>query len=237
MGDFPDWTVPTNIQNPQIDVNVVGGEINANITNAEIDTVIKESKVVLDVTSQRLEFEYVTVNDGRPTPNLAGDLYNYTGIAILHGAQGFIERIEVDLKEEAGINQIVDIYFTYDWRAPFIKVGSFTVEANFSGTKSVLVNYAWSHDTLFVLLKAGATGLLVYADDSEPYFGVTAGPDQVIHAQTWTPHIRIKMYRVKGLSVKSAGETTAYLLGWDNTNNKWVRVRVTEDGKLSAVLG
>ena len=130
MGDFPDWTVPTNIQNPRIDVNVVGGEINANITNAEIDTVIKGSKVVFDVTSQRLEFEYVTVNDGRPTPNLTGDLYDYTGIVILHGAQGFTVQSYGDFEEavKAGVKSevttIIDVRISPDEKVfPFVPPG------------------------------------------------------------------------------------------------------------------
>ncbi|RLC34288.1 MAG: hypothetical protein DRZ76_02985 [Candidatus Nealsonbacteria bacterium] len=49
MADFPDWTVPTNIQNPQIDVNVVGGNINANITNSEIGVNIKGSETTLNI--------------------------------------------------------------------------------------------------------------------------------------------------------------------------------------------
>ena len=237
MGDFPDWTVPTNIQNPQIDVNVVGGEINANITNAEIDTVIKESKVVLDIGDARTRAGQYSLGEEAWEVEYF-DTINYDIAKIIpHGANGHISSISFRVKNEGTEDATFTVYLKTSVEGPVIKEVTITVPAGADGIYGESVNMWWAWDFIVIYIPNPNNPNLKFG------WRTSAPVDTLFkYASGWSVGARsiwvmLDVMTKSKFGVQIGGSVSAILHGFDYTNRINVPVRVTEDGKLLAVLG
>ena len=171
MADFPDWTVPTNIQNPSINVQVQGGNIDANITNALINANIKQSEVTLDVGDLRFRGDEVTLGeDPTASPSVYHALNADECKVIVHGAQGFLESVTIYLRNSGTSDYDVQVELRYHPLGPAVYVYTITVAAGFEGWKSFRPQIYWPWDTICIFLKsAGTDDVSVGAVGGPPY--------------------------------------------------------------------
>ena len=144
MGDFPDWTVPTNIQNPQIDVRVQGGNIDAEITNALLNMNIKQSEVTLEVsqldrTINRVDLGDSLAADGQylspPTTQVAK--------VLLRPGTGVIYTACVWVKNPDTADHTLTISLKQRLDGPAIFSETITIAAGFEGQKCISVGRVW----------------------------------------------------------------------------------------------
>ena len=237
MGDFPDWTVPTNIQNPQIDVNVVGGNINANITNAEIDVNITDSQVVLDVSSSYYASGWKTLANDGDSPESWQDTAIPIGKMFVHGTIGVILQVKVYLKNSDTVSHTVTLRIRETPDGVAIIEKSLTINAGFEGWLTFNIGQFWFADTMCIDVQADSSEVKIAIDSGEPHDLYYIDPSGFIGFLSKRSYIRVTLLGGAFDSVSINGEVISGIYGLDYTNKKWVPVRVTEDGKLSAVLG
>lgn len=169
MADFPDWTVPTNIQNPQIDVRVTEGTINANITNAELDVNITESQVQLSVGSVEYRASNIVLKNP-PTDNITWiSVDKYYGKFFPHQALGHLHKIRIRVR-----NTDTTPHTLYIYAQPWPSVHNFvsgqaSLSAGFDGWVEVQPKIFWPWDSILIIIKADSDAVQVEAGDAENY--------------------------------------------------------------------
>ena len=136
-----------------LDVNIASSDVTLNVNvQGTVSISIDQANVYLNVKHENFKCaaRWLQNHGDEPPPYYDGGTL---GKLFPNGARGFINRIDVYVKDYGGSGGQVRVYITpYPNLAP-IGYSTINIDAGYEGWKSFYLRYWWPYDSLFVYVK------------------------------------------------------------------------------------